>query len=39
MPIHHYNRASMRTVRVTPRCREVSAWHVFSTQGRINIGT
>ena len=33
MPIHQKSRASMQTVRVIPRCREVSACHVFSTQG------
>ena len=36
MPIHQQNRVSMRTVRITPRCREVSAWHVSSTQGRAH---
>ena len=39
MPIHQKKRASMRTVRETPRCKETVARHVFSTQERISIGT
>ena len=39
MSMHQKKYASMRTVWATPRCREVVAGHVFSTQGRINIGT
>ena len=39
MPIHQKKRASMLTVRGTPKWQEAVAWQVCSTQGRINIGT
>ena len=39
MPTHQKKRARMPTVRVSPRWRELVAWHVCSTQGRISIST
>ena len=39
MPTHQKKHESMQTVRVTPKFKEVVAWHVGSTQGRISIGT
>ena len=39
IPMHQKKRASMLTVRETPRWQEVVSWPVCSTHGRINIGT